>query len=186
MLVNNPSSSRTGGYIPPRAHILVRVAQYETYLASRSALVHVPHPIPSVPTPSPRPLSGTPPRPSPPPLPSCWNPQPPLHPPVRPSSCTAMSGKPVGAVWAKPSAHSDPQPSSRRSSLSPRPSQDPISQAKLEVLSRVLLILCLASFQFVSILGFLRYLLVFVASWSLSGSLFWGLRFPSVHVFLAV
>ena len=104
VLVDNSSPSRTGGYIPPRAHILVRVAQYETYLASRSVLVHVPHPIPSVPTPSPRPLSGTPPRPHPPPLPSYWNPQSPLHPPARASSCTATPGKPVGAVWAKPPA----------------------------------------------------------------------------------
>ena len=104
VLVDDSSPPRTGGYIPPRAHILVRVAQYETYLASRSALVHVPHPIPPVPTPSPRPLSGTPLRPSPPPLPSYWNPQSPLHPPARASSSPATPGNPVGAVWANPSA----------------------------------------------------------------------------------
>ena len=97
---DNASLSWTGGYIPPRAHILVRVAKYESFLASRSVLVHEPHTVPPVPTPSPRPLSGTPLRPSPPLLPSCWNPQSPLHPPAPVSSSPAT----VGAVWAKPPA----------------------------------------------------------------------------------
>ena len=51
MLVDNSSPSRTGGYIPPRAHILVQVAQYDTYLASRSALMCL---TPSLPFPRPR------------------------------------------------------------------------------------------------------------------------------------
>ena len=62
------------------------------------------HPIPSVPTPSPHHLSGAPSLHPPPPLPSCWNPQSPARNPARPSSRNPKSGRPVGAVWAKPSA----------------------------------------------------------------------------------
>ena len=102
---------------------MVRVAKYESFLASRSVLVHEPHPIPPVPTPSPRPLSGTPLRPSPPPLPSCWNSQSPFHTPAPASPSPASSGKLVGAVWAKHPAVCTHY--SRRTPRDPLPSDTP-------------------------------------------------------------
>ena len=77
------------------------------------------------------------------------------------------------------SLHSDPQPQ-----LSPVLSESR-PQARLEVISCALLILCLASFRFVSVFGFPRCLPSCVASWGVLGSSFWGLRFPSFLVFLA-
>ena len=71
------------------------------------------------------------------------------------------------------------RPHSRRSSLSLRPLQDLISQARLEAFFQVLRFLSLASFRFVSVFGLARFLLRFGASWGLSGSPFCGLRFPS-------
>ena len=70
-------------------------------------------------------------------------------------------------------------PLSRRSFLSLRPLQDPISQAKLEALFQVLWLLFWASFLFVSALGLASFASTFGASWGFLGLFLWGLRFTS-------